>query len=106
MRELALDGEDMMERTEGKNVKKDVVTESKTFRRNTLTQFCLNASQTRSLAPNYSPEEARFGLIHDGKSSELIFENHYSFFSADKTAYEAGLSTLHIREVMNSEISR
>ncbi|MCK4735521.1 MAG: hypothetical protein KAT65_23915 [Methanophagales archaeon] len=59
-----------------------------------------------SLAPNYSPEEARFELLHDGKSRELIFENHYSFFSADNTAYEAGLPTLHIREVMNSEIRR
>jgi hypothetical protein len=79
---------------------------AKTFTKNTLTQFCLNASQTRSLAPNYSPEEDRFGLLHDGKSRELIFENHYSLFSADNTAYEAGLPTLHIREVMNSEISR
>jgi len=61
---------------------------------------------TRSLAPIYSPKEARFGLLQDEKLRHAIMNNPSSFFSADNIASMTDFPELHFSEVMNSGISR
>ena len=48
-------------------------------------------SLKKSLAPIYSPKEARNGLLHDENLNTPITEIHSSFFFTDNPTYQTGL---------------
>ena len=73
----------------------------------------MSLNLNRSLAPIYSPEEARFKtfqksfiknasqLLHDEKLKDSIPKIHSSFFPADNPTYQTGLPQLHAEDVLN-----
>ena len=58
-----------------------------------------------SLAPKHSLKEVCYTLLSDEKIRNAITEMHFKGFSVDGIAYETGLPTLHVKEVLNAGIS-
>ena len=59
-----------------------------------------------SLAPKHSFEEVSYRLPSDDKLRNVIVEMYSSGFSTDGIAYQTGLPTLHVKEVIAGEIER